>query len=452
MWILVALMIDLCIKNCKILPEPGSCSINIDQGKIIDITKTPLKAEKTINANNNVVLPGLIDVHVHFRDPGLTYKEDFKTGSQAAANGGFTTIMDMPNTIPPTNTTKAFQDKLKIASKKSIIDFGLHAGVKNLKEVEKIFRLKPASFKLFMDTIDGGFMQEAFKTISNISINEREKCDESEENNETTLIPMITLHAENKDLVNHCTEQMKLKGENIPGNYAKARPAVAEEVAVAQALALAHNHGTKIHFCHVSTKKSLELIINAKMFMKNISSEITPQHLFLDDSAFEKYGNLAKTNPPLRKYSEKISLEDLKQIDLIGTDHAPHTMEEKEKNVWEASPGIPNLEVVLKLLLTEHNNGKMDLYSINRLLCENPARIFNLNTKGFIAKGMDADLVIIDLKEEGSIKSDEFYTKAHYTPFEGLKYQGAPIMTICRGNIVMDQGQVYTSQGQHVYP
>lgn len=444
-------MIDLCIKNCKILSEPSSCSINIDQGKIIDITKTPLKAEKTINANNNVVLPGLIDIHVHFRDPGLTYKEDFKTGSQAAANGGFTTVMDMPNTIPPTNTTKAFQDKLNIAKQKSIIDFGLHSGVENLKEAKKIARLKPASFKLFMDTIDGGFMQEAFKTISNISVSEREKCDESEENNET-LRPMITLHAENKDLVNHCTEQMKSKGENIPGNYAKARPAVAEEVAVAQALALAYHHNTKIHFCHVSTKKSLELISNAKTFMKNISSEITPQHLFLDDSTFEKYGNLAKTNPPLRKYAEKISLEDLKQIDIIGTDHAPHSLEEKEKNVWEASPGIPNLEVVLKLLLTQYNNGKIGLKSIERLLCENPARIFNLNTKGFIVKGMDADLVIIDLKEEGSIKSDEFYTKAHYTPFEGVKYQGAPIMTISRGKIVMDQGKIYENQGQYIYP
>jgi len=444
-------MIDLCIKNCKIISEPDSCSINIDQGKIIDITKTPLKAEKTINANNKVILPGLIDVHVHFRDPGLTYKEDFKTGSQAAANGGFTTIMDMPNTVPPTNTSKAFQNKLKIANQKSIIDFGLHAGIGNLEELKKIVPLKPASFKLFMDTMDCGFMQEAFKTISDISISEMEECDGSEENKETTLRPIITLHAENKDLVNHCTNVIKSKGENIPGDYSKARPSVAEEVAVAQALALAHHHDTKIHFCHVSTKKSLELICNARKLMKNISSEITPQHLFLDDSVFEKYGNLAKTNPPLRKDSEKISMEDLKHIDLIGTDHAPHTRQEKEKNVWEASPGIPNLEVVLKLLLTHYNNGKLDLNSIKRLLCENPARIFNLNTKGFIAKGMDADLVIIDIKKEGSIKSDEFYTKAHYTPFDGFKYQGAPIMTVCRGNIVMDHGQIYENQGQHVY-
>ncbi len=445
MRITVSIMIDLCIKNCKILPEQGSCSINIDQGKIIDITKTPLKAEKTINANYNVVLPGLIDVHVHFRDPGLTYKEDFKTGSQAAANGGFTTIMDMPNTVPPTNTAKDFQYKMEIASKKSIIDFGLHAGVENLKEVKKIARLKPASFKLFMDTIDGGFMQEAFKTISNVSTENEFDEDEG------PLRPLITLHAENKDLVTHCTEQIKLKGENIPRDYAKARPSLAEEVAVAQALALAHHFNTKIHFCHISTQKSLEIINNAKNFMKHVSLEITPQHLFLDDSAFEKYGNLAKTNPPLRKYSEKISLQNLNQIDLIGTDHAPHTLEEKEKDIWEASPGIPNLEIVLKLLLTQYNKKRMSLNSIKRLLCENPSKIFNLKNKGFIARGMDADLVIIDLKEEGFINSDEFYSKAHYTPFEGMEYQGAPITTICQGNIVMDQGQVYENQGHHIY-
>ena len=175
-------MIDLCIKNCKISAETDLCSINIEQGKIIDITKIPLKAEKTIDAKGNLVLPGLIDVHVHFRDPGLTYKEDFKSGSEAAANGGFTTVLDMPNTIPPTNTVKNFQEKLKIASKKSIIDFGLHAGVSDLKEIEKIAALKPASFKIFMDTVDGGFLNEAFKTIS--ELHKVENTDINNQNNE----------------------------------------------------------------------------------------------------------------------------------------------------------------------------------------------------------------------------------------------------------------------------
>ena len=262
---------------------------------------------------------------------------------------------------------------------------------------------------------------------------------------------MITLHAENKDIVNQCTDQLKSKEENNPSDYALARPSVAEEVAVAQAIALAHHYQTKTHFCHVSTDKSLEMINNSKSFLNNISSEITPQHLFLDSSAFKKFGNLAKTNPPLRKYSEKISWENLSKIDLIGTDHAPHSIEEKKKGVWDASPGIPNLEVVLKLLLTKYHAQKISLESIKRLLCENPAKIFNLKNKGFIKVGMDADLVIIDLKREGIINSEEFYSKAHYTPFEGMKYHGAPIMTICRGKIVMEDNNVHQNQGIHVY-
>ena len=443
-------MIDQCIQNCKISSESNLCSISINKGKIVDIGKTPLKAEKTIDAKGNLVLPGLIDVHVHFRDPGMTYKEDFESGSHAAANGGFTTILDMPNTIPPTNTAKAFQGKLQIASKKSIVDFGLHAGISDLKEIEKVSALKPASFKIFMDTDDGGFLNEAFKTISELY--KIEKRDINIQNNSNLTKPVITLHAENKDIVNQCTEQLKSKEQNNPSDYALARPSVAEEVAVAQAIALTYHYQTKTHFCHVSTQKSLEMINISKSFLNNISNEITPQHLFLDSSAFKKFGNLAKTNPPLREYSEKISWENLDQIDLIGTDHAPHSIEEKKKGVWDSSPGIPNLEVVLKLLLTEYSRKKISLESIKRLLCENPAKIFNLNNKGFIKVGMDADLVIIDLKKEGIINSEEFYSKAHYTPFEGIKYKGAPIMTICRGKLVMDNNNVHQNQGFHIYP
>ncbi|MDO8870865.1 MAG: dihydroorotase [Methanobacteriaceae archaeon] len=443
-------MIDLCIQNCKISSERNLCSISINQGKIVDIGKTPSKAEKTIDAKENLVLPGLIDVHVHFRDPGLTYKEDFKSGSHAAANGGFTTILDMPNTVPPTNTAKNFQNKLEIASKKSIVDFGLHAGVSDLKEIEKIAPLSPASFKIFMDTVDGGFLKESFKTISELSIEENN--DINIQNNSNLAKPVITLHAENKDIVNQCTEQLKSKEQNIPSDYTLARPSVAEEVAVAQAIALTYHYQTKTHFCHVSTQKSLDMINSSKSFLNNISAEITPQHLFLDSSAFKKFGNLSKTNPPLRKYSEKVSWENLSKIDLIGTDHAPHSIEEKKKGVWDSSPGIPNLEVVLKLLLSKYHEQKISLDSIKRLLCENPAKIFNLKNKGFIKIGMDADIVIIDLKREGIINSEEFYSKGHYTPFEGMKYHGAPIMTICRGNLVMENNDVYQNQGIPAYP
>ena len=162
-------MIDLCLTNCKIVPENLECSIGIDDGKIVSITKIPPKSGEIIDIKGNPILPGLIDSHVHFRDPGLTYKEDFRSGSEAAAAGGFTTVMDMPNTKPPTVTKKAFLEKLDIARKKSIVDFALHASVYDTKQIKPISELKPASFKIYMDSVDNGFLMEIFEEISKLT-------------------------------------------------------------------------------------------------------------------------------------------------------------------------------------------------------------------------------------------------------------------------------------------
>lgn len=427
-------MIDLCLINCKLSPESDLCCIGVENGQIASLKKTHIPAEKTIDVRGKIVLPGLIDTHVHFRDPGLTYKEDFKTGSQAAANGGFTTVLDMPNTIPPTNTAKEFQEKLKIASQKSVVDFGLHAGVGDLKEIEKIAPLHPASFKVFMDLLDNGVLQDIFQKIA--------------------LLPgknIISLHPEDRDIVNHCTSRLKSEGRMEPEDYAWARPALAEELAVSQALVLANHYQLPVHLCHISSKKSLQLANMSKSLGCTVSSEITPHHLFLDSSCFLKWRNLTKTNPPLRSKSEKISVSELDQVDIIGTDHAPHTLEEKEKNVWESSPGIPNLETTLKVLITHYNKGNISFESIKRVLCENPARIFNMRKKGFLKEGMDADIVIVDLKKTGRITCEDFYSKARYTPFEGFKYVGAPVMTLCRGITVMEDNQIFPNPGRHIY-
>ncbi len=427
-------MIDLCLKNCNLVPEKDGCSIGIDNGKIVSITKIPPKSEKVIDIKGKPVLPGLIDSHVHFRDPGLTYKEDFKTGSHAAANGGFTTVMDMPNTIPPTVTKKAFLEKIKIAGKKSIVDFALHAGVNDLDQIRPIAKLKPASFKIFMDLVDNSFLMEVFEEISKLS----QKY-------------TISVHAEDKNITNYCTEHEK-SGSNLnPIIYAKARPPISEVVALSAAIALSRFYNQKIHICHVSTKNSIELIDIVKNKGDQITSEITPHHMFLDDSYLDKYGNFVKTNPPLRDNENKLDISHLKSIDVIGTDHAPHTLEEKEKNVWEAPPGIPSLETTLPMLLNEINKDKMSFGDIKRLLCENPARIFNLKNKGRIAEGMDADFVIIDIKKEYVINPDDFKTKAKYSPFEGFNVKGMPVMTIVRGNIVMDEGEVFENKGKFVY-
>lgn len=426
-------MIDLCLTNCKIVPENLECTIGIDNGKIVSITKIPPKSSEIIDIKGNPILPGLIDSHVHFRDPGLTYKEDFKTGSKAAAAGGFTTVMDMPNTEPPTNTKKAFLEKLDIA-KKSIVDFALHAGVKDLDDIDQVAELNPASFKIFMDLADNSFLMETFKEISKL----KQKH-------------IISIHAEDKNIIDHCTRIEKgLMNEN-PRIYAKARPPISEVVAVATAIALASYYNQKVRICHVSTKKALELINHAKTLGFDIFSEITPHHLLLDDSYFDKCGNFVKTNPPLRDNENKLDIFDLKEIDIIGTDHAPHTLKEKERNVWEAPPGIPNLDTTLPLLLTQINNGKITFDEIKRLLCENPARFFNLKNKGRIEIGRDADFVVVDMKKEDIINAEKFKTKAKYSPFEGFNVKGIPVMTMVRGNVVFENGEVFENKGKHVY-
>lgn len=432
---LVPIMIyDLCLKNCKIFPQEALYNLGIDQGKIIALEKNPLPSDKIIDIKGKLVLPGLIDVHVHFRDPGLTYKEDFKSGSQAAAHGGFTTIIDMPNTIPPTNTARSFKEKKEIASKKCIVDYALHAGVEDLAEIEKIAQLKPASFKLFMDLCSDDFLAQVFEKVSSLD----------------TQIP-LTLHGENQGVVEKCTKKLQSLNKNEAYDYSLARPPQAEEMAVAHALKLSSQFQQKIHICHVSTSRALQLINSKKIEGIPVSSEITPHHLLLDSDSFKKWGSLAKTNPPLRSKEKGISFSMLDKIDVIATDHAPHTLEEKKKNIWEASPGIPNLETVLPLLLTQVNKNNLTLNQIKRLLCENPSKIFNLENKGFIKKGMDADLVVVDLKLEGKINPDKFYTKAKYTPFSGWEYKGAPIMTISHGKVIMENGQVSDNLGNYVY-
>lgn len=426
-------MIDICLKNCKIVPGNIECSIGINNGKITSITKIPPKSNETIDIKGNPILPGLIDSHVHFRDPGLTYKEDFQTGSEAAAAGGFTTIMDMPNTIPPTDSKKAFQNKLDIANKKSIVDFALHAGVNNLSQIKMIAELRPASFKIFMDSVDNNFLIKSFSEISKL------KHDYP-----------ISLHAEDKNIISNCIETLKNSGDIDPEIYAKARPPISELLAISAAIALSMFYNQKIHICHVSTKKSLQLINSAQKNGLHITSEITPHHLLLDDSYLHKCGNIAKTNPPLRDKINRLDLSDLKRVDIIGTDHAPHALEEKEKNVWDASPGIPNLETTLPLLLNLKNQNKIGFEDIKRLLCETPARIFNLKNKGMIKKGMDADFVVIDMKKECIINSNYFKSKARYSPFNGFKVRGIPVMTMIRGNVVMKNGEVYNNKGMNV--
>ena len=416
---------DLVLKNCRLVDEIGEYFIKINDGKITDISKTPLEAAETIDMKDNYVLPGFIDPHIHFRDPGLTQKEDFKTGSLAAANGGFATVIDMPNTLPKTNTYKALEEKIRIAKSKSVVNFELQVGHSDLEEMKKMMKLNPISVKVFMDLESDESLEEIFHNLSILK-------------ETTSYNGLVATHCEKKSIVESETERLKQNNENPAIDYTYARPTESEDESVKQAIELARANDLRLHICHLSSSKSLSIAKSASKSMP-ISWEFTPHHLLLDNSAYNIYGTFIKTNPPLRPEADSVRIGDLDESSIIGTDHAPHTLEDKTKGTWTSSPGIPNLETVVPLLLTEVNNGNLDFKLIPKIFSENAAKVYGLNSKGKIEIGYDADFTVIDLKKEGKFNIEEFKTKAEYSPFDGWEYKGLPVMTIVNGKTVMNK-------------
>jgi dihydroorotase len=419
------MFMDLVLKNCKLVDKNGEYFIGTENGKIKEISKTPLKADEIIDVENNYVLPGFIDPHIHFRDPGLTQKEDFKTGSLAAANGGFTTVIDMPNTLPKTNTYKALKEKIRIAENKSAVNFELQIAPNDLEEMEKMMKLDPIAVKVFMDLQSDENLEKIFSDLSVLK-------------QTTEYNGLVATHCEKKSVVENETEKLKAKDENTPIDYTYARPTESEDESVKQAIELARANNLRLHICHLSSSKSLSMAKSASKNMP-VSWEFTPHHLLLDNTAYDTYGTFIKTNPPLRPEKDSVRISDLDENSIIGTDHAPHTLEDKTKGVWASSPGIPNLETVVPLLLTEVNKGNIDFTLIPKIFSENAAEVYELNSKGKIAIGYDADFTVIDLKQEGKFDIEEFKTKAEYSPFDGWEYKGMPIMTIVNGKTVMNK-------------
>lgn len=411
-------MIDLVIENSRLIGKNGEYNIGVDEGKITEITKETLKGEKTIDIKSNYLMAGFIDPHVHFRDPGLTQKEDFKSGSESAAHGGFATVIDMPNTLPKTNTYKALKEKMNIASKKSVVNFYLQAGHNTLEEMTRMMELNPISFKVFMDLESNESLEEIFYNLGQLKEN-------------TSYNGLVATHCEKRSIVVEKTEE--LKDSNEPIDYSYARPYISEDESVIQTIELARKNNLRLHICHLSSKNALNIARQ-----NNISYEFTPHHLLLDNSAYNRYGTIVKTNPPLRELSQSVRISDIDSSTIIGTDHAPHTLEEKQKGVFSSSPGIPNLETVVSLLLTEVNRRNLDLNLIEKIFSTNAAKVFGLESKGEIAVGKDADFTVVDLKREGKFDISTFKTKAEYSPFDGWEYKGAPVMTIVTGNVVFD--------------
>jgi dihydroorotase len=410
--------------------------IHISFGKIKKIgKKTNLpKADEIINAEGLIALPGLIDPHVHLRDMNLSYKEDFYTGTCAAAAGGFTTVLDMPNTIPPTDSVEKLKEKMKSAKNKIVVNVGFHVlPPKNPLEINEMVKLGVKSFKLYFNS----FRDEDLK--SNLIKEVVRKC--------ASLNIPLTIHGEDGEKINKIKNLLLNKGKKDLLSFLKAHSKEIEYSGIKKALSLIKKaFKVKAYFCHVTNLKSLNEIKKNNFFV-----EVSPHHLFLTKEKLLNLKGIALTLPPLRSKCESKALwrKTIKGfVDVIASDHAPHTLEEKVKdNFWEVSPGIPGLEATLPLLLTKVNQGEVSLQKIVELLAYNPSKIFSLKFKGELKEGFDGDITLINLRKQFKIKSESFFSKAKYSPFNGFKCIGKPIKTIVSGRLVMSNGEIIAEKG-----
>ncbi|NJD75625.1 MAG: dihydroorotase [Candidatus Methanoperedens sp.] len=432
-------MPDLVIKNARIFIDNAiqPAEIAIDNGKISKIGKI-INAEEfnqVIDAKGSLILPGAIDVHVHFRDPGMTKKEDWYTGSCAAAAGGVTTVIDHPNTIPPTTDPDSFKKKQKEA-KKSIIDYGINAGVTgNLKYLKDLWELGATAFgEIFMAESTGSLnvndrtLEEALEIIENLGA-------------------VACIHAEDEETRKRFIHI--LKGKTEPESYSKSRPPLSEKTAVEKALKLAGN--TRLHFCHISARESLEIIREAKAGNKNITCEVAPHHLFLSTRDYKRLGTLGKMNPPLRDfYSQQSLWEGLRDgtVDMVASDHAPHLESEKMTDIWTAPAGVPGVETMMPLMLMAVKRNLLTLKRLIEVTSTRPAGVFGLR-KGVIAQGYDADMIIMgDIRNDmQEIRKEKMHSKAGWTPYNGM--EGIfPKMTISRGDVIFEDGEIIGKRGR----
>lgn len=442
-------MPDIFIKNTKIYHDNclQPAEIIIEDGKVTRIGKDlrVSSSDLIIDAKGALTLPAGIDVHVHFRDPGMTFKETWYTGSCAAAAGGITTVIDQPNSIPPTTDRRSFYLKHKLARRKSIVDFGINGGVTgNIEKLEELWELGSMAFgEIFMAESTGGLniSEEAFED----ALGEIKKFG-----------ALATIHAEDEKLRLEC--EALLNTYTSPDYHSKARPPVCEATAVQKAVELVTSLKTRAHFCHISTLEAVGIIRKEKYLAKKaeqaslISCEVTPHHLFLSTRDWEKLGAFGKMNPPLRNLqSIKALTNGLNDgtVDMVASDHAPHRLSEKDTDIREAPSGVPGVETLMPLMLAAVKKNILPLGRMIRATSLNPAKIFGLDrhSKGRLAEGFDADLIIVNPRDIRPIKGELLHSKAGWTPFEGM--EGVfPEYTLSRGEVIWMEESITAKAGR----
>ncbi|MCB0356680.1 MAG: dihydroorotase [Bdellovibrionales bacterium] len=407
--------------------------IGLRAGKIAHLGELKVqKGQKIYDCQGLTILPGLIDSQVHFREPGLEYKEDLESGSRGAVLGGVTAIFDMPNTKPSITNLTHWQNKMALAQNRMWCNYAFYVGA-TLNNIEELPQLEQqegcCGVKIFMGSSTGDLLVDQLTGLKKI----------------LSLIKRnVAVHSENEKLLK---EKSSLRVNNMPYSHTIWRD---EEVAFSSTqdlLRLANETGKKIHVLHVTTAQEMELLSKNKHIA---SVEVTPQHLtFSAPEIYDRLGTYAQMNPPIRsEFHQKALWQALHQgvVDVLGSDHAPHTREEKNKPYPLSPSGMPGVQTIVPVMLNHVYQQRLSLFRLVELMAEKPAELFKIKNKGKIAIGYDADFTIVDLNKKWTIEDTWMATKCGWTPFAGMNVTGFPTMTIIHGNAVQIEGQLAPSQ------
>lgn len=425
---------------CKGIEQVADVAIS--GGKIIEVGQyNPSDFGRTIEANGLHIMPGVIDTQVHFREPGLTHKEDLESGTRAAICGGVTGIFEMPNTKPNTDSPQRLKEKLHAANGRTWCDYSFFMGgtsenADHLAEYEML----PGSpgIKVFMGSSTGSLL---VKDDSNLERIFRHG------------IRPVALHAEDEDRL------IALKESGLPNDHPREHPnlrdAEAARLATERAISLAEKTGRPIHILHISTADELPLILAAKQRGVKVTCEITPQHLyFAGPECYDKLGTFVQMNPPVRSEAHRSALRKALQeglFDVIGSDHAPHTVQEKQQPYPASPSGMPGVQTLLPVMLNFVNQGLIDISTLVRMTAERPAQLYGIKDKGFVEPGMDADLICVDLKLKDTVRQEWLESKSGWSPYTGIELTGWPIHVLLRGHVqVEDRGLVGRPLGEPI--
>lgn len=442
-------MASTLIKNAIIVNEGKSFkgAVVIQNDTIIDVLHDNALDEQLfdniVDAKGNYLIPGIIDDHVHFREPGLTYKADIFTESRAAVAGGVTSYMDMPNTNPQTTTIEALEEKFRIAQEKSIANYSFYFGATNNNShmLSSLDKKNICGIKLFMGSSTGNMLVDRKEVLNNIFKNSN---------------MIIAAHCEEQSIISkNSSFYKKYFGEDVDIKY---HPLIRSEEAcfysTALAIELAKANDARLHILHLTTEKELSLLEDKPIANKLITAEACIAHLYFSDEDYKKLGSLIKCNPAIKSINDRNALRAAIQsdlIDVIATDHAPHLLTEKEGGAFKAMSGMPMIQFSLIAMLELEREGIITIEEIVKKMCHNPATLYNIERRGFIRKGYKADLVIVNHNSVNKIKSKDVLSRCEWTPLDGMTLHSKVEKTFVNGNLVYSNNTIIEgSLGEHL--